>query len=337
MAATQRQFLLAGRPQGMVREDHFELAEAPRPQASPGGFVTRNLYWSVDPAMQGWMQDRTDYLPPIQIGDVMRASGVGEVIESQNPDYAVGDIVAGTLGMQEYTAIDAPPPDLRKWTYDAPPQWALSIAGTTGLTAYFGMMEIGQPKAGETMLVSGAAGGVGSAAGQIGKVHGCRVVGIAGSDAKCAWLTDELGFDAAINYKTEDVKARVKELCPDGVDIYYDNVGGEILDIALARLRQNARIVLCGGISRYTRTDSIPGPKNYFNLIYRRARMEGFIVIDYVDRYDEGIAAMVKWGQDGKLTAREDVLLGFENLPKALIRLFTGENMGKQLVKAEPA
>ncbi|MEL7028986.1 MAG: NADP-dependent oxidoreductase [Pseudomonadota bacterium] len=335
MPDSQRQFLLAGRPDGLIREDHFELTTAARPSAEAGGFVTRNLFWSVDPAMQGWMQDRTDYLPPIHIGDVMRASAVGEVVDSQNSDYAVGDIVAGTLGMQEYTLVPSPPPDLRKWSHDAPPQWALSIAGTTGLTAYFGMMEIGRPKPGETMLVSGAAGGVGSVAGQLGKIHGCRVVGIAGSDKKCAWLVEELGFDAAINYKTEEVKARVKELCPDGIDIYYDNVGGEILDIALARLRQNARIVLCGGISRYTRMDSIPGPKNYFNLIYRRARMEGFIVIDYVDRYDEGIAAMVKWADEGKLKAREDVLVGFENLPKALIRLFTGENVGKQLVKAD--
>jgi NADPH-dependent curcumin reductase CurA len=328
-----RQFLIAARPEGMIRESDFKYVETPVPEPADGEFLIKQDIVAVEPALRGQMENRANYAAPLQIGDVMRALGVGTVIESNNPDWKVGQRVQGLFGFQDYLLSDG------KGMVSRVPEGvtgeaALYVFGGTGFTAYYGMAEVGKPTPGCNVLVSGAAGAVGSLAGQIAKILGAgKVVGIAGSDDKCRWLTEELGFDAAINYKTEDVAARVKELFPNGLDIYYDNVGGEILDIALANLALNARVVLCGGISRYNKSGPIEGPKNYFNLVYSRATMTGFIIVDHVHRYKEWTQIMGKWIADGRLKYRIDMLEGFENLPKGLIRLFTGDNIGKQLIR----
>lgn len=285
--------------------------------------------------MKGWMEARVDYVAPLQIGDVMRGGGAGEVIESRHPDYAVGDRVMGHWGWRRYALSDGHGVPLNKIPAGIEPATALNVLGITGLTAFFGMLDVGQPQAGDTVLVSGAAGATGSVAGQLARIAGARVIGIAGGADKCAWLVDELGFEAAIDYKSEDVAARVKALCPDGVNVYYDNVGGEILDIALARLAKGARVVLCGGISRYNETGTIPGPVNYFNLIYRSARMEGFLLFDYATRFPEAIEALSGHLRSGELRHRETIFKGFEQLPRALMNLFTGGNIGKQLVEVD--
>jgi len=283
--------------------------------------------------MRGHMEKRADYVAALQIGDVMRAGATGEIVASNHDDYAVGTKVYGTLGMQDYCVSDGKNPPFRAYDANIEPEEALGVLGNTGMTAYFGLLELGEPKPGDMVVISGAAGATGSVAGQIAKLKGCKVVGMAGSDDKCRWLTDELGFDAAINYKTEDVGERLDALCPDGINIYFDNVGGEILDLCLERIAMNARIVICGGISRYNATGPLPGPKNYFNLVFRRARMEGFIVIDYVHRFPEAIAEMKAWVDQGLIKTNATVIEGFENLPKALIQLFEGANTGKMMVK----
>ena len=263
----------------------------------------------------------------------MRAGGTGEVIDSKHPDYPVGTVVQGTLGMQTHCVTDGNNPPVRPYDASLTPEQALGVLGGTGMTAYFGLLDLGEPKAGDVVVISGAAGATGSVAGQIAKIKGCTVFGMAGSDDKCAWLTDELGFDGAINYKTQDVAEELDRLCPNGINIYFDNVGGEILDICLARIATNARVVICGGISRYNATGPIPGPKNYFNLVFRRARMEGFIVLDYAHRFPEAVAEMRQWIEDGSLKQSATVIDGFENLPKALIALFEGANTGKLMVR----
>ena len=336
MANKQNQhILLAARPRGEIKPTDFELVDAPMPETGEGEVLVESRYLAVEPAMKGWMEARVDYVAPLHIGDVMRGHGVGCVLESRHPDFAVGEMVSGALGWRRYLATDGKAIPLNKVPAGVEPAAALNVLGLTGLTAYFGMLDIGKPKAGDTVLVSGAAGATGSVAGQLARIAGARVIGIAGGRDKCDWLVSELGFDGAIDYKSEDVEQRIAELCPDGLNVYYDNVGGEILDFALAKLAQGARVVLCGGISRYNQTGAIPGPVNYFNLIYRRARMEGFIVSDYASRFGEAVEVLAKHLASGELRHRETILQGFTQLPQALMNLFTGGNIGKQLVEVD--
>jgi NADPH-dependent curcumin reductase CurA len=342
MAASQhsqrsvnRQFRLAARPVGMVKESDFEYVESAVPTIADGEVLVRTRYISLDPSMRGQMENRADYVAPLEIGDVMRAGGVGTVVASRHPDYPEGTLVGGTFGMQDYAVSDGHNLPLRVFEPGTDPEIALGLMGVTGMTAYFGLLDLGQPKSGDVVVVSGAAGATGSVAGQIAKLKGCTVIGMAGSDDKCRWLTQDLGFDAAINYKTQDVGAELDRLCPKGIDIYFDNVGGEILDLCLARVAMNARVVICGGISRYNATGPIPGPKNYFNLVFRRARMEGFIVLDYAPQFADAAREMQIWIDAGRLKQKATVIEGFESLPRALIQLFEGVNTGKLMVKTD--
>lgn len=333
-SAVNRQWVLASRPEGMVKESDFTYLETPIPQIGEGQVLVRNLYASLDPAMRGWMEDRKSYIPPVQIGEVMRAGGVGRVVESRNDDFKPGDLVQGLFGWQDYIATrPGGPMGLRKIPGDIPVTWHLGVLGATGLTAYFGLLDVGRPVPGETVVVSGAAGATGSVVGQIAKIKGCRVIGIAGGPVKCGWLTGEAGFDAAIDYKSENVEQRLKETCPGGINIYFDNVGGEILDAALAVLAPRGRVVLCGGISRYNAAAPPPGPRNYLSLLIQRGRMEGFIILDYAPRFGEGVSELSAWVKAGKLKHKEDIVEELENAPKALLRLFEGKNLGKQLLK----
>lgn len=334
MSDKNRVWRLASRPQGMIKDSDFELREEPRPELSGDNQVlVRNLYLSADPTQRGWLE-RDTYMPAVPIGDVVRSFGAGRVVASSDPAFAPGDHVAGLVGWQDYALLGtAGPARPNKLPPGVPVPNALSAFGVTGLTAYFGLLDVGKPKAGETVVVSGAAGATGMMVGQIAKIKGCRAIGIAGGKDKCAWLTGELGFDAAIDYKSEDVAARLKELCPGGLDVYFDNVGGAILDAALANLAMGARVVICGAISIYNDLTAAEGPKNYLALLARRSRMEGFLVMDYFPRAGEAIQDMAAWMQAGRLKDRVDVVEGLENAPAALRRLFTGQNLGKQLVK----
>jgi NADPH-dependent curcumin reductase len=328
-----RQWILAARPTGNLTGNEFRWSEAPIPQPADGQVLVRNLWLSFDPTQRGWMA-RDSYLPMIPLGEVMRAFGVGQVIETRLPEFKKGDLVQGMFGWQDYVATDTQAPGgLRKLAPQVPPNVALSLFGITGPTAYFGMTEIGQIKAGETVVVSGAAGSTGSVAGQIAKIKGCRVIGTAGGKEKCDWLVQVAGFDGAIDYKSEDVGTRLSALCPNGIDVFFDNVGGIVLNEVLARINLKARIVLCGAISRYNEAILPPGPSNYFNLTPKRARMEGFIILDYVPRFPEAFEALGRWQSEGKLVQKEDVAVGLENAPRTLMRLFTGENFGKQLLR----
>jgi hypothetical protein len=329
--SVNRQFRLAARPVGMVKASDFAYREEPVPTPGSGEALVRNLWLSLDPAMRGWMNEGKSYIPPVAIGEVMRGGTVGEVRVSHNSAFPVGTLVTGMLGWQDYAVSDGK--GLHRVPEGAPLTAALGVLGATGLTAYFGLLDVGQPKAGETVVVSGAAGAVGSIVGQIAKLTGCRAVGIAGTDEKCRWLVNELGFDAAINYRTEDVADALKASCPKGVDVYFDNVGGDILDAVLRRINVRARIVICGAISQYNATGPVKGPSNILSLLVNRARMEGFIVFDYASRYREGAAALGRWLAEGKLKYAEDVVEGLENAPTALLRLFEGKNTGKLLVK----
>jgi len=335
-----RQWLLARRPQGMVTEENFEYRESPIPEPGEGQVLLRNLYLSFDPTQRGWMEDRESYMPPVAIGEPMRAGSVAQVVASNHPDYSPGELVQTLGGWQDFLVVDgsAGGIGLSKLPPGVTPQMALGVLGTTGQTAYFGMLDLGKPEAGQTVLVSGAAGATGSVAGQIARIKGCRVIGIAGGPEKCRWLKEEARFDDVIDYKSEDVDARIGELCPDRVDVFFDNVGGDILEAALNHINLRARIVLCGGISSYNATEPQPGPTNLMNLVVMRARMEGFIVIDYMDRFGEGAAALAGWLQSGELVHRDDVQEGFENIPATLNRLFTGQNIGKQMLRiADPS
>ena len=332
---TNRQWLLSKRPQGIVGKDNFEYTETPIPAPEEGQVLVRNLFLSFDPTQRGWMEDRESYLPPVGLGEPMRAGSIGQVADSMHPDFAKGDIVQTTGGWQDFT-LSSPnvgPMGLTKVPEGIPPEMMLSVLGVTGLTAYFGLLDLGEPKEGETVLVSGAAGATGSVAGQIAKLKGCRVVGIAGGPEKCKWLVEEAGFDDGIDYKSEDVNERIGETCPNKVDVFFDNVGGDILEAALNHINLKARVVLCGGISGYNATAPIPGPSNIMNLVIMRARMEGFIVIDYMPRAGEAIADMMGWIQAGQLKYQVDMQEGFDNIPDTLNRLFTGKNIGKQLLK----
>jgi NADPH-dependent curcumin reductase CurA len=328
-----RQLLLNARPVGDIKYSDFKLVERETPVPADGEVLIKTLYLAVEPAMRGWMENRADYVAPLELGDLMRGYGTGEVIASNNSQFAVGSRVSGSFGWQEFLVSDGKSVPLQKIAEDIDLPAAMGLLGVTGLTAYFGLKEIGQPQPGNTVLVSGAAGATGSVVVQLAKIAGCRVIGMAGTSEKCDWVTEELGADAAINYREQDVKAEVRRLCPDGINVYYDNVGGEILDIALANLAQNARVVICGGISRYNLTGEIPGPKNYFNLVFRRSRMEGFIVGDYASRFPEAIEELSTHLREGKLKHHETILDGFEKMPDALMGLFSGSNMGKQLVR----
>ncbi len=337
---TNRQWVLAKRPHGMVSKENFEYREVPIPEPGDGEVLLRNLYLSFDPTQRGWMEDRESYMPPVQIGEPMRAGSVAQVVESRHPDFRKGDLVQTTGGWQDFLAVRPGNgwPGVAKLPAGVAPTMALGVLGVTGLTAYWGMLDLGQPKAGETVLVSGAAGATGSVAGQIARIKGCRVVGIAGGAEKCRWLKEEARFDEVIDYRSENVDQRIGELCPNKVDVFFDNVGGNILEAALNHINMHARVVLCGGISSYNATEPQPGPKNLLNLIIMRARMEGFIVIDYMDRNHIAVPELLGWIQSGDLVCREDIQEGFENIPDTLTRLFTGKNIGKQLLKiADPA
>jgi len=333
--------VLKERPQGDVGPQHFALVESPMPQPdlAAGQVLQKTLMLGFDPAMRGWMVDEPSYLPPVALGEPMRASGVAQVILSENPALPVGTLTQGLTNWQEYSIGDPasfiPPTPLPAGT---PPSLALSVFGTTSLTAYFGLLDVGQPKAGETVLVSGAAGATGSVVAQIARLKGVRVVGIAGGQEKCDWLRSACKLDAVIDYKHESLQQRIGELCPNGVDVFFDNVGGATLETAIGHMANFGRIVLCGAISSYNDKTAKPGPRNLMLLVSRRLRMQGFIVLDYLDRAGEAIDALTGWVMNGEIAWREDIQEGFENIPATLQRLFTGENVGKQLLKlADPA
>ena len=333
------QIRLSARPVGMPTEANWSHTTAPVTEPAEGGVVLKTLALSLDPAMRGWMNEGKSYIPPVAIGEVMRAGGVGRVVASENPDYAVGDYVSAGFGVQEYLTLEKDTLkrnglfkiDLRAGTLT---QW-LNVLGMPGMTGYFGLMDVGQPQAGETVVVSGAAGAVGQTVGQMAKIKGCRVVGIAGGPAKCDWVVKELGFDACIDYKAGPtaVKDGLKAHCPTGVDIYFDNVGGEILDTVLTRINRKARIIICGAISQYNATTAVQGPKNYLSLLVNRARMEGIVVFDYADRYHLAIAEMAGYLKDGRMHSKEDVVHGLQNFPGTLLKLFNGENFGKLVLQ----
>lgn len=328
------QIRLAARPVGLPKASDFDTTTEAVPTPEDGQVLVENLYLSLDPAMRGWMTDRKSYIEPVAIGAVMRGLVVGRVTVSNHPDFAPGERVSGALGWQQWAV--AGPKELQKLPPGLPLPLFLGPLGMTGLTAYFGLLDVGKPQAGETIVVSAAAGAVGSVVGQIGKIMGCRVVGIAGGPDQCAWITDELGFDAAIDYKNEDVGKRLKETCPEGIDVYFDNVGGAILDAALARLRRGARVVVCGAISQYNATEPVPGPANYLSLLVNRARMEGFVIFDYRHRYGEALAQLGAWLAEGKIKSRDEIVDGLENAPAALTRLFDGSKRGKLIVRIAP-
>ncbi len=330
---TNRQWLLARRPNGLISVEDFRWNESGVPAPGEGEVLVRNLCLSCDPTQRGWMS-RDTYLPAVAIGEVMRSFAVAQVIESRDARFAPGQLVHGLFGWQDYAvARDTPSSPLLPVPDGVSVERALGVLGYTGMTAYFGLLEIGRPRPGDTVVVSGAAGATGSVVGQIARIVGCRVVGIAGGPEKCGWLTGELGFDTAIDYKSENVVTRLRETCPRGIDVYYDNVGGRVLDAALMRLARGGRIVLGGAMSAYNEDAQVPGPRNYLQLLIQRGRMEGFVVLDYVHRAGEALDALASWLREGKLRDRVDVQRGLENAPDAVARLFRGENRGKQLLK----
>jgi hypothetical protein len=330
---TFRRYLLASRPTGLVDEGTVRLDDAASvPEPADGQALIRVRYLSIDPTIRTWMDDAPGYLPPIAIGEVVRGGGIGEVVTSRSANYRPGDLVFGMTGWQEYVLADEGAAAMTTLPAGVDPAVALSVFGVTGLTAYFGLLDVGKPRAGDTVVVSGAAGATGSVVGQLARIAGAsNVVGIAGSDDKCAWLTSELGFDHAVNYRSEPVGRRLAEVCPGGIDIFFDNVGGEILDAALANLAMKARVVLCGAISQYNEARPV-GPRNYLSLITRRARMEGFLILDYLDRFPEAQATMAGWVMDGSIQHREHVVEGLEHSVEALNLLFNGGNTGKVIV-----
>lgn len=328
-----RQYLLASRPSGMPTAENFAWTETDLPALEDGQVLVEHAYISLDPAMRGWMNAARSYIRPVELGEVMRAGTVGQVIESKHAAFQAGDYVSGNGGVQAYSVakgehLNAVDPAL------APLPVYLGQLGMPGLTAYFGLLEVGALKKGEVVVVSAASGAVGSVVGQIAKLHGCHVVGIAGGPDKVAFLTEELGFDAGIDYKSDkqSLRSALVSTCPEGVDVYFDNVGGPMLDTVLTRLRMHARVVICGAISQYNERKYY-GPSNYMSLLVNRARMEGFVVFDFKERYGEAIRQMAQWRQEGKLQSRETIHEGLENFPEALLRLFSGEKLGKLVLK----
>ncbi|MFI6660560.1 NADP-dependent oxidoreductase [Streptomyces sp. NPDC050523] len=333
MSATNRQIRLAARPVGEAKADDWQHCSGPVEEPGPGQFAGRTRVVSLDPAMRGWLDDRPSYLPPVGIGEVMRAGSVVEVTASNHPGFQPGDHVAGMFGVQEHVISDGRGA-LKIDTSLAPPSTFLGALGMPGMTAYFGLLDVGALKDGETVVVSGAAGAVGTIVGQIAKAKGCRVVGIAGGREKCALLTDELGFDAAIDYRADDVRTALRRHAPDGVDVYFDNVGGDVLDAVLTRLSMHARVVICGAISQYNNAAPVKGPSNYLTLLVRRARMEGFVVFDYAERYPEAAKDLSAWIADGRVKVKEHVVRGtVDDFPETLNMLFRGENVGKLVLE----
>jgi hypothetical protein len=327
-----RQWLIADRPIGRpLKDDDFKLTTAPVRAAGDGEVLLRTRFLGFDPAQKGWMENIGGYVAPTEIGEVMRGSGVAEVLESRSAKLSPGDLVAGQLGWQEFPTLRAE--GLEKIKDPALATAYLGALGTTGMTAYFGFIRVGKPQPGDTVVVSGAAGATGSVVGQIAKIMGCRVIGIAGGPEKCAWIVSDCGYDAAIDYKSENVRDRLTALCPGGIDVVFDNVGGTILDDMLSKIAMHARVVICGGISRYTLGKMPAGPQNYFNLIFMRATMQGFIVLDWMAEYPLARRRMTEWIHAEKVRYKEDIQQGFENAPRTLMRLFAGENFGKQLLQ----
>ncbi len=332
LGTVNRQVLLARRPVGLVDDDDFELVGSPLPELAEGEALMRTIYLGMDATVRTWLNRGEGYLPAVEIGEVVRGSGIGRIVATRSPAFAVGDVAYSLPGWQDYAVVrdDAfttridDPGDLRSM---------MSVFGATGAAAYFGLTDVGRPQPGQTVVVSAAAGATGSLVGQIAKILGCRVVGIAGTDAKCAWVVDELGFDGCINRRTADLPRELSELCPDRVDVFFDNVGGVVLDAVLGRLAMHGRVVLCGAISVYNDQGRPPGPSNYLNLISRRGRMEGFITLDYWDRFPECFDQLRRWAAEGRLRWREDVFPGLEQAPMALNALFTGANTGKVIVQ----
>ncbi len=329
---TNKQIILKNRPVGLPGKDTWDLVENKILEPKEGEILIECEYISLDPAMRGWLNDTKSYIPPVQIDDVMRAGGVGKVIASKHATFKVGDFVYGQTGVQQYVLTDGKGyhqvnPDL------APLPTYTSSLGMPGMTAYFGILEVGKLKEGDAVLVSGAAGAVGSVVGQIAKIKNCKVIGIAGSEDKCNYLLNELGFDGAINYKSEDIKDQLKAYFPKGIDVYFDNVGGEILDLALGRLALHARIVICGAISQYNNTEAVVGPSNYLSLLVNRASMTGMVVFDYAKDYGKASMQMGQWMKEGKLKSKEDIYEGIENFYDTFLRLFSGEKLGKLVLK----
>ena len=330
--ATNHQYKLGARPVGLPKRSDWNYTQEPVHEPAEGEVLVKVLYISLDPAMRGWMNEGKSYIPPVAIGEVMRAAAAGRVIASKNPKFVLGDHVTGIFGVQEYATSDGKGLNIVDPKLVPLPVY-LGTLGMPGMTAYFGLFDVGQYKSGDTVVVSGAAGAVGSVVGQLAKIKGSRVVGIAGGADKCKWIVEELGFDAAIDYKHEDVKAALAKHCPKGIDIYFDNVGGDILDAALSHLAMHARIVICGAISQYNNTTPVKGPANYLSLLVNRATMKGMVVFDYASRYAEIAREMAGWMAAGKLKSKEDVVPGLETFPETLLKLFKGENTGKLVLQ----
>jgi len=328
---TNRQVRLAARPSGLPRRGDWEFTSEAVPAPVPGEFVVEISHLSIDPAMRGWMSARPSYMPPVEIGAVMRAGAIGRIIASEHPGFAVGEHVYGTFGVQEYAVSDGRGV-IKVDTSLADLPVYLGVLGMTGLTAYFALLDVGKPKEGDTVVVSGAAGAVGSVAGQIAKIKGCRVIGIAGGPEKCRVVTEEFGFDGAIDYRMPDLRRTLRGLAPRGVDVYFDNVGGEILDDVLTCIARGARIIICGAISQYNESE-VRGPANYMMLLVARASMTGMLVFDYADRYPEAMAALAGWYRAGRLAAHETIVRGgVEDFPETLLKLFEGANTGKLIL-----
>ena len=333
MSEQNRRLVLANRPSGLVDESTVRLESEAVPEIADGEAVVRVRYLSIDPTIRTWMDDIPSYLPPIEIGEVIRSGGVGEVIDSRCEVYTPGQLLFGMTGWQDYVVVDAGERAMQVLPDGVPPGIAIGILGVTGMTAYFGITDVGQVKADDVVVVSGAAGATGSAAGQIAKIKGAKkVVGIAGGAEKCAFIVDELGFDDAIDYKNDNVAARLRETCPDGIDLYFDNVGGSILDDCLGNLALRGRVVLCGAISTYNSDGPPPGPSNYLRLVVNRGRMEGFIILDYLDRFPAAQMEIAAWIAEGKIKSSEHLVQGLEHAPEALNLLFSGGNTGKVIV-----
>jgi NADPH-dependent curcumin reductase len=334
--SSNRQCRLAARPIGNIRSSDFELVEASIPEPADGEFLVAVTHISIDPAMRGWMNAGRSYIPPVEIGEVMRALTLGVVTRSRNKQFAEGDLVHGTFGVQEYALSDGAGTYKITPADGQSPAAYLGVLGMTGMTAYFGLLDVGRLQSGETVLVSGAAGAVGTTVGQIAKIKGAKVVGVAGGSKKCSMLVDELGFAAVVDYKQGDLRDRLRQHTPDFVDVFFDNVGGEILNQGLTRLARGARVVICGAVSQYNNADAATGPSNYMNLLVARASMTGFVVFDYAERYPEAVAEMSRWLADGRLRSIEDTVRGdIDTFPSTLARLFTGENTGKLVLELQ--
>ena len=325
-----KKWILKKRPVGLVDESNFEFIEEELSELQDGQILIETEYLSVDPTQRMWLTDMPGYLPPIQIDEVIRSSGMGRIIASKNDKFDEGDLVNGLVGWQTHLISDGK--GFTKVPEILPIPTMINVLGLTGITAYYGLLDIGQPKEGDTVVVSGAAGATGSVVAQIAKIKGCNVIGIAGGEEKCAWL-EECGLDHVIDYKATKATKELGRIAKDGIDIYFDNVGGPLLEAVLFKINLNARIVICGAISNYTSTDMPVGPRNLGSLIVNRAKMEGFLVLDYLHRSDEAIQELSKWIMDGKIKHREDIQEGIENCPSTLNRLFTGQNIGKQILK----